>query len=158
MRASATLHGRHGDQRGRPPPALEHRPLADQRARAEVGDLLAVDVHLDDAVEQQVDGVGLLALLGERGALLQLADLRLALAHDHPRQLPLHGRLDLGDEGRRVLAAPRAEVAEGVAVPVLEVDQARSWRPARRRVRRPSGAGTGWRRRGPTRRDRRRGS
>ena len=120
------LAGAHGDQCGRALPALEDGPLADERARAEVGDLLAVDVHLDDAVEQQVDGVGLLALGGERGALLQLADLGLALAHDHPRQLPLHRRLDLGDERRRVLAAPRAVVAEGVAVPVLEVDEART--------------------------------
>ena len=76
------------------------------------------------AVEQQVDRVGLLALLGERLARLELADLRLALAHDHPGELPLQGRLDRGDQGRRVLVAPRAVVAERVAVPVLEVDQA----------------------------------
>ena len=66
LRASATLHGRHRDEGGRPPPALEHGPLADQRARAEVGDVLAVHDDLDHAVEQQVDRVGLLALLGER--------------------------------------------------------------------------------------------
>ena len=98
------LARRHGDEGGRPPPTLEHRPLADQRARAEVGDLLAVDHDLDDAVEQEVDRVGLLALLGEGGARLELADLRLALAHDHPGQLPLEGRLD---RRRPAPASPR---------------------------------------------------
>ena len=57
------LARRHGDQRGRPPPSFEDGPLADQRARTEVGDLLAVDHHLDHAVEQQEHRVGLLALL-----------------------------------------------------------------------------------------------
>ena len=63
------LARRDRDERGRPAAALEHGPLTDQRSRAEVGDLLTVDDHLDDAVEQQVDRVGLLALLREGGAL-----------------------------------------------------------------------------------------
>ena len=47
LRASATLHGRDRDEGGRPPPTLEHGPLADEGAGAELGDLLAVDQHLD---------------------------------------------------------------------------------------------------------------
>ena len=92
-------------------------------------------------------------------ALLHLADLGLlARLHHLLGQLPLERGLDRGDERRRVLVAPRRVLAERLAVPVLEVDEAGLGDERRRRRRRPSGGGTGWRRSARARPDRRRGS
>ena len=59
-------------------PALEHGPLAEDRAGSDLGDGLAVDLDRQHAVEQEEQLVARLALLDEALALLELADLGLS--------------------------------------------------------------------------------
>ena len=107
-----------------PPPAFEGGALAVQRARPVLGHPLAVDLDPHHAVEHEEELVGGRPLLGDRAALLHVADAGLGRAlHQLHRQLPLQGRLDLGRECRRVAVAPRAVLAEGPPVPGGEVDQ-----------------------------------
>src|SRR6266568_1247150 len=67
--------------------ALEERALAQQRAGADLGHLVAVDLDIDDTVEEQEELVALRALGHKRLSLLEVASLELlALAHDRDRE------------------------------------------------------------------------
>src|SRR2546421_2742705 len=104
--------------------ALEQRTLAQQRAGADLGDLVAVDLDVDDTVEEQEELVALRALGYERLSLLEVASLELlALAHDRDRELTLELRLDGGRERRRVLLAPWCLLSVRLLVPLGEVDR-----------------------------------
>src|SRR6266566_321572 len=121
----------HGDanrcrcpDRCRPLAALEQRTLAQQRAGADLGDLVAVDLDVDDTVEEQEELVSLRSLGHERLSLLEVASLELlALAHDRDRELALELRFDGGRQRRRVLFAPRRVLAVRLLVPLSEVDR-----------------------------------
>src|SRR5262245_29632292 len=114
----------HRLERGRTLPALQHRALAEDRARTDVRERLAIDDHAQHSVEEQEQLVTGLSLFDERGSLLQRADLGLGLgAHDPRRQLTLERGLDRRHERPRVAVAPRGVLPERVAVPVLEIGQ-----------------------------------
>src|SRR6187397_2218608 len=74
----------HGDPNRRRRPdrcralaALQQRAFAEQRAWADLGDLVAVDLDVDDTVEKQEELVALRAFGHERLTLLDLASLKL---------------------------------------------------------------------------------
>src|SRR5207237_3939676 len=111
-------------QRGGPAAAFQERALAEDRPGAELREDVPIHVDLQDTVEQQVELVAFLPLLGKNLARLHLALLRLlAGAHDQERKLALERALDRSDDRRRILGTPRRSLAEGVLRPVLEVDQ-----------------------------------
>src|SRR5688500_8434173 len=86
---------------------LEGCALAEHRARAHLGDPLAVDLDLQDAVEQQVDVGAFVVLLDEDLSFLELAALELLASREHlAGKLALERRLGLGDNRRRILVAP----------------------------------------------------
>src|SRR2546423_7198081 len=88
---------RRRQQGRRPLAALEQRPLAKQRAGADLGDHVAVDLDVNDAVQEQEELAALVALLHKRIALLDLAARELlALAHDRRGPLALELGLDGG--------------------------------------------------------------
>src|SRR5204863_4461908 len=90
--------GRRGrSQRRLPRAAFEERPLADERARTDLRHLLAVDLHREDAVQQEVELVAGLALLDER------------LADPEPPPLPRGSAL------HRLPRDPALELAPGRA-------------------------------------------
>ena len=66
------LRGRDGPERRRPLAALDERPGAEDRAWADLGHGLTVDLDAEDPVEQEVDAVALVALFGERLVDLEL--------------------------------------------------------------------------------------
>src|SRR5579872_3743651 len=104
--------------------ALEHGALAVEGAGAVLGDALAVDLDAHHPVEHEEQVSSRLALVGEGGPRLEVADGRLLAApHHRNRELTLERRLDLGREGRRILGAPGALLAERPPVPPLEVDE-----------------------------------
>ena len=91
-----------------PAAALQHGPLAEHRPGAQLDDLGPVDADHEHAVDDDVELVAGIALAGQYLAGLQPADGRAGrVAQEHLGQLPLQRRLDRGDEGRRVLVAPR---------------------------------------------------
>ena len=70
------------------PTAFEDGPFADDGAGAELADRIPVDRDADRAVEDQVQLVARLALLGEQGVGGELADGRLgAGSHDRGGEL-----------------------------------------------------------------------
>src|SRR5438093_8513875 len=104
--------------------AFEQRPLADERAGTDLGDLLAVDLDGEHAVEEQVEHVAGLALFDEHLVGCEALPLGSdAAAHDLSRELPLEVALCRSHDRRRVLVAPRSALAVGFAVPGLEVDR-----------------------------------
>src|SRR2546430_6422278 len=106
--------------------ALEQRALAEQGPRADLGDRVAVDLDIDDAVEEQEELSALLALGHQRLALLEVSPLELlALTHDRGRKLALEVGLDRGRQRWRILLAPRRVLAVRGPVPLLEVDRPR---------------------------------
>src|SRR3954463_16432131 len=110
-------------QCGRADSALEQCTLADHRPRPHFGDLLPVDLHAEDAVEEEVELVSLRALRAEPRPLAALSLAELLVSREEcPRQLALERALRLGDDGRRLLVAPGRVVAARLAVPLLEVD------------------------------------
>ncbi len=91
----------------------------------ELGHDLAVDLDREHAVEDEVQLLAGVALLGERLAPAELLHLGLdAAPHDLHRQLPLERRLDRSRERGRLLVAPRRMLPERVPVPGLELDEA----------------------------------
>src|SRR5436190_17863646 len=109
--------------RRRPLAAFEQRTLAEQGAGADLSHGVAVDLDIDDAVEEQEELPAFLALLDQRIALLEVAALELLVfAHDRGRELTLEPGLDRGRESRRVLLAPRRVLAVRFLVPLPEVD------------------------------------
>ena len=122
----ATRHGGHRDQRGGAGPALQVGALTEERPGPVLGQALAVDLDAKHAVEDQVDLGALVALAYQVGARFHFLDLRFGRpAHHSGGQRTLEGGLDDGDEGLGLLVAPGRVRAEGLAVPVLEVDEAR---------------------------------
>src|SRR5512133_2439834 len=106
--------------------ALEQRALAEQGTGADLGHPVAVDLDVDNAVEQQEQLPTLLALGHQRLALLEVAPLELlALTHDRSRKLTLEVGLDRGRQRRRILLAPGRVLAVRGPVPLLEVDRPR---------------------------------
>src|SRR5213592_4272461 len=106
--------------------ALEQRALAEQGTGADLGHPVAVDLDVDNAVEQQEELPALLALGHQRLALLEVAPLELlALTHDRSRKLTLEVGLDRRRQRRRILLAPRRVLAVRGLVPLLEVDRPR---------------------------------
>src|SRR6266516_2298492 len=106
--------------------ALEQRALAEQGTGADLGHPVAVDLDVDNAVEQQKQLPTLLALGHQRLALLEVAPLdHLALTHDRSRKLTLEVGLDRRRQRRRILLAPRRVLAVRGLVPLLEVDRPR---------------------------------
>src|SRR2546423_7108351 len=106
--------------------AFEQRALAEQGAGADLGHRIAVDLDVDDAVEEQEELSAFFALVHERMALLEIAPLELlALTHDRGRKLPLEVGLDRGGQGRRILLAPGRVLAVRLLVPLAEVDRPR---------------------------------
>src|SRR5256885_10784077 len=106
--------------------AFEQRALAEQGAGADLGYWIAVDLDVDDAVEEEEELSAFLALVHERVALLEIAPLELlALAHDRGRKLTLEVGLDRGRQGRRILLAPGRVFAVRLLVPLAEVDRPR---------------------------------
>ena len=91
--------------------ALEHRPLAEDRARPDLGDGLAVDrspTSTPSRSEEERRRPDRPAGRGTRPCLtVRISGLR-AAAHDRGRELALERGLDRGDERLRVLARPTA--------------------------------------------------
>lgn len=82
--------GRHSPERGRAATAFEDGPLADDGARSEFDQQLAVHFHGQHPVEKQVQLVTGIALVDERLARLDPADPGLgAVAHDRAGEGPL---------------------------------------------------------------------
>src|SRR6266540_128531 len=105
---------------------LHNGPLTEDRAGADLGDGLAVDLGGEHSVDDEIELVACLALLDERFVDLESSRLRRRpLAHDRARELTFQRGLDLGHERRRVLVAPRRVLAERLAVPLVEVDHPR---------------------------------
>src|SRR5207244_2845455 len=96
-RAVAAVAGDHGHARGGrrtqrrlPRAAFEERPLADEGARPDLRDLLAVDLDREDTVQEQVELVARCTLLDERLPRLQPLPLRRSPALHHlAREAPL---------------------------------------------------------------------
>jgi hypothetical protein len=65
IRSLGTTATRHGvvAQRRHAPALVQQRHLAQDRARADLGHRLAVDLHLEHSIEQQEQLLALLALL-----------------------------------------------------------------------------------------------
>src|SRR6478672_8585237 len=104
--------------------ALQQRAFAEQRAWADLGNLVAVDLDVDHTVEEQEELVALRAFGHECLTLLDLASLELlALAHDRDGELTLELRFDRGRQRRRVLFAPRRVLSVRLLVPLGEVDR-----------------------------------
>src|SRR3954462_2421068 len=84
--------------------ALQECHLAQQRARTELGDLLAVNLDVDDAVQDQEQLATLVALLDQLLTGVERPPLELrATAHDRCAQLALELQLDSRRQRRRVL-------------------------------------------------------
>jgi hypothetical protein len=127
----AGVHRRHpargdGDQRRGALAALQVRPLPEQRPRPVLGEPLAVMLHPDHPVQDEVD-VGAPVTLADqhlpRGQLLNPGLGR--AAHELHGQLVLQGGFHRGDQRLGVLVAPRGVGAEGDRHPVAVVGQAR---------------------------------
>src|SRR5437588_1519654 len=117
---------RRRSQRRLPRAAFQKRPFADERAGADLGHLLAVDLDREDTVEQEVQLVPRRALLDERLSGLEPLPLRRCAAlHDLAREAPLELALRGGHDGRSVFLAPGRPLAVRLAIPGLEVDRAR---------------------------------
>src|SRR6185436_20794952 len=113
-----------GPDRRRTLAALEQRALAEQRTGPDLGHPVAVDLDVDDPVEEQEELVTRLAFLHQRLALFELAPFELlALAHDRDRQLTLEVGLDRRRQRRRILLAPGRVLAMRGPVPLAEVDR-----------------------------------
>ena len=70
--------------------AFEQRAFAEQGAGTDLGHRVAVDLDVDDPVEEQEELSAFLALVHERLALLEVAPLELlARAHDRRGELTL---------------------------------------------------------------------
>src|SRR5262249_25159771 len=105
---------------------FEDRPLADDRAGADLRERLTVGDDLQHAVEEEEELVAGVALLDEVLALLHRPDLGLLAAlHDRRRELAFERGLDRGDEGLGVLVTPRCVESRRGAVPVLELGEPR---------------------------------
>src|SRR5205823_14241193 len=108
-------------QRRRAQPALDHRALPEDRAGAELGERLPVDLEREHTVEHEEHLVAGLALLRQQRARLELPDRRLvAPAHDQTRQLTLERSLDRRHERGTVRRSPGRIASERLAVPLLE--------------------------------------
>ena len=92
---------------------------------ADLGDLLAVDLDCQHAVEQQIEVVAGVTLLHQGLVGLEPPALRRRAAHELARELPLERALGLGHEGLRLLFAPGGAIAVGAPSPGLEVDRSR---------------------------------
>ena len=105
-------------------PALEMGVFTEESTGAVLGQALAVDLDAKHAVEHQVHLGTRLTLADEGGSRLHLLDPRFG---GPPHQLggkgALEGGLDHRHERLGLLVAPRGVLAEGLAVPVLEVDE-----------------------------------
>ena len=122
---SATLAAVVARKRGRADAAFERSPLSDDGARTDLGNGIAVHLHHEDPVQDQVDLRARHPLPDERLTGREGADPRLGIAaHDRRRELPLQGRLDGGHDGRRVGGTPRRAVPERIVEPRREVDHA----------------------------------
>ena len=98
--------------------------LAEHGTWTVLGQAFAVHLDTKDAVEDQVHLRALVALADKGGARLHLPDLRFGRAvHQLIGERAFERGLDDGDEGLRLLVAPGRRLAEGLAVPVLEVDE-----------------------------------
>ena len=75
---TATRHGVTA-QRRRAPALVQQRQLPQDRSRTDLGHWLAVDLHLEHAVEQQEQLVTLLVLLDQGPAGLEPPELRLGI-------------------------------------------------------------------------------
>src|SRR6266508_4433906 len=133
-RFAVDLIGRdHGDAggrtrpQGRSPPALaDDGALAEDRARPDLRDLLAVHHRGEHAVEQQVELIGRLVLLDEPLVLSKLASRQFGSGlQEVAGELALECALGLGHERLRILVAPGRVLAVGLPVPGLEVDRSR---------------------------------
>ena len=113
-----------GAQGGGAAALLEQGAFPHHRAGAELADLGAVDPDAKHPIQQQVDVLAGLALLGEQCAFSQRADGRLgAAAHDSGRQLPLQGAFGHGHQRLAVFFSPGAGLVVFGAGPVAEAGQ-----------------------------------
>ncbi len=104
--------------------ALEQCALADHGSGSQLGQGVAVDVDTHHAVQDEVELVAGLALPGELGVLLEVADLRARVAlHDVGRQLALEVALYRDDQRLAVVVRPRGAYAERVRHPPALVGQ-----------------------------------
>src|SRR5207253_9742367 len=95
--------------------ALEQRSLAQDGARADFGDRLAIGLDRQHAVEQEEQLFARLPLLDQRLAGGELAELGPGAApHDLLRELTFESGLNLRDEGGRIVASPGRPFAEDV--------------------------------------------
>ena len=92
----------HGPQGRHALSLVQQGHLAHDRPRANLGHRLAVDLHPQDAVEQQEQLIALFALLDQGPARLEAAEPRLGVDHGH-RELAFQGRLHRGHDRGRVL-------------------------------------------------------
>ena len=100
-------------------PASSRDSFADDTARTDLSDDLAVDPYLEDAVEDEHDRRGLLVLAKQEVARVQLPYRRRAFSHDVVGERPFELRLGFGDVRRLVIAAPRRVAAERGSRPDL---------------------------------------
>ncbi len=122
--ATATRRRGDGGDAGGAGAALEEGAFADHGSGAELGEGVAVHVDADHAVQDQVELVARVALAGELGVLLEVADRRACVAlHDVLRQLALELALHRDDQCLAVVVRPRCAYAEGVRHPAALVGQ-----------------------------------
>ena len=96
----------------------EHRPGSVLRQAR------AIDLDAQDPVENQVDLRTAIALGDQHRSALHLSNLRFGRAlHQFVREVSFEGGFDGRDEGVGVLVSPRRRFAEGLAIPVAEVDE-----------------------------------
>ena len=106
-------------------PSPRTAKLAEDGAGGHAGDRLAVDLDVQEAVEQQEHVAPRLALLDERLANLEPLTRQPGVEHQGDAgQLVLESSLDRGDDLGRVLVSPGRRFAERLAVPAVEILQA----------------------------------